>query len=232
MRRTIIVGLAAALAAGLMLLPAGAPARSKHAHKSCPSNARVDRNHDGIPDRWECRHHLSLRVNQAKLDPDHDGLNNRGEFEAGDDPHKADTDNDGVNDGNEHAGTIQSFVADSGSPNTGTLTVALAGGGSVSGKVTSDTKCEVPTSTPTARKSDSGEHGDDHPGDRRHETTPRPGREHHGAEEPDGENNDGDHADGDERACTAADFTAGRKVKEADLKLVNGQAIFKEIELG
>src|SRR3981081_3657854 len=162
MRRMMIVGLAAALAAGLMLMPAGSSARRKHKHKSCPRSARVDRNHDRIPDRWECRHKLSLKVNQAKLEPDPAGLNNRGEFEAGDDPHKADTDNDGVNDGNEHAGTIQSFVADSGSPNTGTLTVALAGGGSVSGKVTSDTKCEVPTSTPTARKSDRGEHGDDH----------------------------------------------------------------------
>ena len=232
MRRMMIVGLAAALAAGLMLMPAGSSARGKHKHKSCPRSARVDRNHDRIPDRWECRHKLSLKVNQAKLDPDHDGLNNRGEFEAGDDPHKADTDNDGVNDGNEHAGTIQSFVADSGSPNTGTLTIALAGGGSVSAKVTSDSRCEVPTTTPTARTSDNGEHGDDHRGDRGHETTPAPGREDNEADEPNGDNNDGDHANEGERPCTAADFTTGRTVNEADLKLADGQAIFKEIELG
>ena len=60
MRRMTIVGLAAALVAGLMLLPAGASARSTH--KSCPRTARVDRNHDRIPDRWECRHNLSLKV--------------------------------------------------------------------------------------------------------------------------------------------------------------------------
>ncbi|MDX6673716.1 MAG: hypothetical protein QOH11_1134, partial [Solirubrobacteraceae bacterium] len=141
MRRMIIVSLAAALAAGLMLLPAGASARSKH--KSCPRSARVDRNHDRIPDRWECRHNLSLQVKQTKRDQDRDGLNNLGEFQAGDDPHRADSDRDGVNDGNEHAGTIQSFVADAGSPNTGTLTITLAGGGTLTGKVTADTECKV-----------------------------------------------------------------------------------------
>ena len=103
MRRMMIVGLAAALAAGLMLLPAGASARGKHKHKSCPRSARVDRNHDRIPDRWECRHNLSLKVKQTRRDPDRDGLNNLGEFQAGDDPHRADSDNDGVRDGNEHA---------------------------------------------------------------------------------------------------------------------------------
>jgi hypothetical protein len=226
MRRMIVVCLTAALAAGLTLLPAGASARSKHKHRSCPSSARVDRNRDRIPDRWECRHRLSLKVKQANRDPDRDGLNNRGEFRAGDDPHRADSDGDGVNDGNEHAGTIQSFVADEGSPNTGTLTIALAGGGSVSGKVTADTRCQVGAddSHQTASASQS-ESGDDHG-----ETTT--GREDHQADEPDGDNHDGDHADEGERACTAADFTPGRAVTEADLKLANSQAIFEEIELG
>jgi hypothetical protein len=230
----MIVGLAAALAAGLMLLPAGASARGKHKHKSCPRSARVDRNHDRIPDRWECRHRLSLTVKQTNRDPDHDGLNNRGEFQAGDDPHRADSDGDGVNDGNEHAGTIQSFVADQGSPNTGTLTIALAGNGTVTGKVTGDTRCQVRTETPTAQTSDNGEQGDDrgddHPGDHSQQTTPS--RDENEGEEPDGDNHDGDHADEGERPCTAADFTQGRAVTEADLKLADGQAIFKEIELG
>src|SRR5213592_922794 len=158
MRRMTIVGLAAALVAGLMLLPAGASARSTH--KSCPRSARVDRNHDRIPDKWECRHHLSLKVKQTRRDPDRDGLNNLGEFKAGDDPHKADTDGDGINDGNEHAGTIQSFVADTGNPNTGTLTIALDGDGTVSGKVTADTECKV-ESPATAKASREGESGDD-----------------------------------------------------------------------
>src|SRR5881394_3109794 len=117
MRRMIILGLTAALAAGLMLLPAGASARSTH--KSCPRSARVDRNHDRIPDRWECRHNLSLKVKQTRRDQDRDGLNNLGEFKAGDDPRDADTDNDGIRDGAEHSGRTQSFVTDQGSPNTG-----------------------------------------------------------------------------------------------------------------
>src|SRR2546421_6428348 len=98
MRRMIVVCLTAALAAGLMLLPAGTSARSKHKHKSCPSSARVDRNRDRIPHRWECRHKLSLKVKQANRDPDHDGLNNRCEVRAGDDPPKADSDGDRAND--------------------------------------------------------------------------------------------------------------------------------------
>ena len=240
MRRMIIVGLATALAAGLMLLPAGASARSKH--KSCPRSARVDRNRDRIPDRWECRHHLSLNVKQTKRDQDRDGLNNLGEFQAGDDPHKADSDNDGVEDGAEHAGTIQSFVADAGSPNTGSLTVALDGGGTVTGRVTGDTECKVPPATPSATASSDGQSGDGHRGSG-DSSTPAPG-DHQGDR---GENSTGESADneqsdgndqnenehqGNDHACTAADLTLGRAVKEAQLKLVSTGAIFAEIKLG
>jgi hypothetical protein len=238
----IVVSLAAALAAGLMLLPAGASARSKHKHKSCPKSARVDRNHDRIPDRWECRHHLSLKVKQTKLDPDHDGLNNQGEFQAGDDPHKADSDNDGVKDGNEHAGTIQSFVADPGSPNTGTLTVALDGGGTVSGKVTADTECKVEPATPTATASSEGDHGSSGDDNSNPGSGPRQDPEGDNHNAPNGDDNgnndqnetDNEHGDGNgsEHACTAADLTTGRTVKEAELKLDSAGATFKELKLG
>jgi hypothetical protein len=220
------IGIAAALAAALMLLPGAAMARSKHHkhHSKCPRSARVDRNHDRIPDRWECRHHLSLKVKQTKRDQDRDGLNNLGEFQAGDDPHRADSDGDGVNDGNEHAGTIQSFVADTGNPNTGTLTIALAGGGTLSGKVTGDTECEVPSPTAAAtRERESGDnHGDSH------------GDDNENVNENEGENNnnhDQDENEG-ERACTAADLTANRVVREAELKITSAGAIFDEIKLG
>ena len=62
-----------------------------------------DRNHDGLPDRWEKQHHLSLQVKQGGRDQDKDGLNNRGEFAAKTDPRDADSDDDGVGDGNEDA---------------------------------------------------------------------------------------------------------------------------------
>src|SRR5690349_19227873 len=96
-----------------------------------------DRNRDHIPDRWEKRHHLSLAVNQARRDQDHDGLNNRGEYKAGLDPRDDDSDNDGVVDGDENAGSIASFT-------DGILTLKLAGGGTLTATVTSETeiKCD------------------------------------------------------------------------------------------
>ncbi len=72
-----------------------------------------------------------LSVNQDRHDQDHDGLNNRGEFQAGDNPRDADTDDDGVRDGAEHTGTITG----SADATTGLLTINLAGGGTVTAKV-------------------------------------------------------------------------------------------------
>jgi hypothetical protein len=103
-----------------------------------PSGAAAkDRNHDRIPDRWERHHHLSLGVNQAHRDQDRDKLGNRGEFLAGDNPRDADSDNDGTEDGDENAGRIDSFNAD-----TGRLVIDLFGGDTLSGQVTADTRFE------------------------------------------------------------------------------------------
>ena len=55
----------------------------------------VDHNHDRIPDRWEKRHDLSLKVKQHRRDQDSDGLKNRGEWRAKLDPRDDDTDDDG-----------------------------------------------------------------------------------------------------------------------------------------
>src|SRR5215204_1739904 len=96
-----------------------------------------DRNDDGIPDRWEKRHHLSLKVDQARRDQDSDGLRNRGEYEAGMDPRDEDTDGDGGGAGDEGAGTITAW-----DPDTGELTIAMFGGDEVTGAVTNDTEIE------------------------------------------------------------------------------------------
>ncbi len=88
--------MATALGAVAVLAVPGAAQAKSHHHPQVR-----DRNHDGLPDKWEKRHHLSLAVKQATRDQDKDGLNNRGEFKADSNPRDADTDNDGVNDGNE-----------------------------------------------------------------------------------------------------------------------------------
>ena len=105
--------------------------------------AAKDRNHDHISDRWEKRHHLSLRVNQAARDQDRDHLNNLGEFKAGDNPRDEDTDNDGVMDGEENAGTITAYDTE-----TGKLTISLFGGDTVSGIVTENTNPLRPREQP------------------------------------------------------------------------------------
>jgi len=148
MRRThwINVVVVAALGALAMLaLPALAAAK--------------DRNHDHIPDRWEKRHHLSLHRNQAHLDQDRDHLTNRAEFLAGDNPRDADTDNDGVMDGEENAGTIQSFDQE-----TGKLTIALFGGDTISGLVTEGTEIECSNHSSASTSSEGDGSSSDHEG--------------------------------------------------------------------
>jgi hypothetical protein len=176
--------------------------------------AAHDRNGDRIPDRWEKRHHLSLKVKQATRDQDGDGLRNRGEWKAGFDPRDADSDDDGTDDGDENAGTIERFDAA-----TGKLTIKLFGGDTISGLVTDDTDIECDDDS--ARSSD---HGDDDPGDDR------------GDDEGD---DDGDHGDGncdrdhgDDEKCGTDALTLGREVEEAELKLANRTATFEEIDLG
>ena len=200
-----------------------------------------DRNHDRIPDRWEKRHKLSLTVNQARHDQDGDHLRNRGEFLAGDNPRDRDSDDDGVMDGSERAGTIASFDAA-----TGRLVIDLFGTDTVAGIVTDETeiKCDDDSSSASVSSEGSGsgeaEPGDDHGGEGEIE----PGDDH-GGEEP-GDDNGGDNSgpgsdnsgpghDGDDdhgdRLCTTAELVPGAVVEEAELRVSNGQATFHEVEL-
>ena len=146
-RRLTTCAAAALGALALLALPGAAAAK--------------DGNHDRIPDRWEKHHHLSTAVNQARRDQDRDHLRNRAEFLAGDNPRDRDSDDDGVMDGKENAGTITSFDAA-----TGKLTIGLFSGDSVSGLVNRKHPDQVrgralrPTSTARAR------HGEEEPGRR------------------------------------------------------------------
>jgi len=61
-----------------------------------------DRNGNLIPDWWEIRWRLSLKVNQARMDADGDGLNNLYEYRSRCSPRLRDTDRDGIRDSAEN----------------------------------------------------------------------------------------------------------------------------------
>src|SRR3954447_13279622 len=150
MYRRLALALVAAAALVAVLLPGAALAK--------------DRNHDRIPDRWERAHHLSLHHNQARRDQDRDGLRNRAEFKAGTNPRRADSDNDGVEDGDENAGTILSF--------DGTVLKITVFGQSdpLVGQVAQDTEieCNDAGDAQMSSQGDDGpgdDQGDDDPGD-------------------------------------------------------------------
>lgn len=209
----------------LLALPGVAAAKAK------------DRNHDHIPDKWEKRHKLSLKVKQTNRDQDHDGLTNLGEFKAGDNPRNPDTNGNGIPDGEENAGTIASFDTE-----TGKLTINLFGGETITGVVNEETEIECgcnhaseeegaissrqedsnPGEEQTGPSGQGEDESDDPPG---HDETPSgasegPGQ---GAEE----SEDGGHSN-----CSTEDLVVGTVVHEAELQLENGVGTFTKIELG
>ena len=210
--RNALIALAALLVLGLV---AAGPASAK------------DRNHDKIPDRWEKRHDLSLKVNQAKRDQDRDQLNNRGEFQTGSDPRDDDSDDDGVEDGDEDGGTISAFDGT-------TLTIDLANGGSITGIVDENTEVECgdeidhdgDNSGPgensgPSENSGSGhrDSGDDDPADEDEDAAD------------DDSSDDSDSEDSEDGDCSVADLAVGVAVHEAEIRVSNGNAVFEEIEL-
>ncbi len=195
-----------------------------------------DRNHDGIPDRWEKRHHLSLRVNQAHRNQDHEGLNNLEEFENGTNPRKADTDGDGLTDGQEvevgdnprsrdsnhdgtpdgqeNAGEVESFEG-------GALTVKLFAGGTIGGMVNESTEIECDHQSGEAQTSEDGQDNqseDQQSGDE--------GQSGEGSGE--AETSDGG---GQAGSCTTANLTKGALVREAELEVGPGGAVFHSVDL-
>jgi hypothetical protein len=170
-----------------------------------------DRNHDRIPDRWETKHHLSLHVKQTRRDQDHDGLNNLGEWKAGTNPRDTDSNDNGIEDGAEHAGTISSFTG-------GVLTIALDGGGTLTGSVADATEIECHGASAS---SDGGPSGDDN-GDQ--------GDDNGDQGDENGDQGDDNGAQG--MACDQSALTKGASVDEAELTARDGAATFRKVELG
>lgn len=200
--------------------------------------AAKDRNHDNIPDKWEKKHNLSLKKNQARKDQDRDGSRNKSEYKARTDPRDADTDDDGVEDGDENSGTIESF-----DPATGTLVVNLSGGDTISGTVDENTEIECGCRGDSVEDGDQGEDiGDD-------TTAARddPEGSDDGPDEDVGDDNSGPGGPGDDEGdddhsgpghdgsegspCTVDDLVAGAAIHEAELKTTPDGLVFTEIEL-
>ena len=244
MSRTIFRSLIALLALALMAAVPMTAAAKRHAHHKSSHARKADRNRDGLPNRWERKNHLSLKVNQAPRDQDRDGANNAAEFAAHTDPHRSDSDDDGVKDGSENAGTVVSFK-------DGVLVIS-SGGLPISGKVTADTeiKCGV-----CGRDGHGDDHGDDHedgPGahashdgwgghgdddgtvgglpEPSHGGLPGDDRSHGGL--PGGSNGGLPPFPGMPRPrCSTDDLKPGAIVREAELKLTAAGAVWDEIKL-
>jgi hypothetical protein len=141
-------------AISMLATPASAPA------------APGDRDRDGLPDRWERNHGLSIHRANANADADRDHVDNRNEFREGTSPTRRDSDRDGRRDGHEDSdGDGLSNTSEDRSGNdprdpdsdddgvgdadehpgvvasfsAGRLTIALAAGGTLSAAVSEDT---------------------------------------------------------------------------------------------
>jgi hypothetical protein len=128
-------------------------------------------------------------------------------------------------------GTVASFDA-----TTGKLAIALTGGETVTGLVTSHTeiRCE---SVAQRRDHGSDDHGgrDNEPGDDNGGHGEEPGDDNGGQFEP-GDDHGGETPAGTpapaEVGCGTSSLIAGATVGEAELRLEGGTAVFEEIELG
>jgi len=236
--RRLTLFISVALALLVFAIPATASAKRSH-HKT--RHAVRDRNHNGIPDRWEHKFH----VHKATADPDRDGVTNIGEFHDGTNPRDADTDNDGVKDGQDDANhdgiedqDEQSGVIDSFDATTGKLTVTLVNGDSLTGTVTSDTEieCEDSTTAPTTTASTrhDGESGDDNSGS----GSTQSGDDNSGqgstnsGDDDQGDDNDDQGENENEGNCSTDALQPTTIVKEAELRLTSAGAVFEKIELG
>jgi hypothetical protein len=181
-----------------------------------------DANRDRIPDRWEKRHGLSIKVKQTARDQDKDGFKNRAEWRAKTDPHDPDSDDDGVDDSEENAGTITAFANDE-------LTITLFDGGTLTGKVGEDTEitCDDPAQAKASHDPGDDDEGDDDRGG-------RDDGDHDHGDRDDDDHGDHDHGDcrgDDDEECGTEALTVGRAVEAAELKISSDGRAWTKLEL-
>jgi hypothetical protein len=156
------------------------------------------------------------------------------------DPRDGDTDGDGVEDGDEGAGTVASFDGTSGQ-----LVIDLFGGDTLTGTVTPDTEIEC-ANDDDVQPDDRGEdHGviDDDNGDDVGDDSAKLARRDHGDDDNSGPSDnsgpghDGadDNDDNDDEAenedCDASALVAGAVIREAEARVTADGLVFEEIEL-
>ncbi len=235
--RTLLALVVLALMAALPVV-ASADRQSGAAKKA----KKADRNRDGLPDRWERRHGLSLRVKQASRDQDRDGSNNAMEYAANTNPRDRDSDDDGVKDGDENVGTVTSFA-------DGVLVIS-SGGLPVSGRVMARTEIRCGTCGRDGHRrhgDDDDRHGfashrggdDDDFEEERHGDDDGPFHEHRGTVGGMPTSGAAPTAGGmptggglpARRTCTVDDLKPGTIVREAELKLTASGPVWDEIKI-
>ena len=182
-------------------------------------------------------------------DRDRDRLTNAAEDATGNDPTDPDTDGDGRKDGAEHAGTVQRLVGD-------VLTIKLATGSVLSGKVTPDTEvsCETEDEHEAGDEADdeaedeAEDDADDEAGleaeaggvalqrrDRESSGSGSSPRDSEDVDEGTDEEDEGDQADDidweeqgdDDDVCGPSELVAGVAVHEAEIE----DGVFEEVEI-
>jgi hypothetical protein len=228
--------------AALLAVPGAAMAKSH------------DRDHDGLPDKWEKRFHLSTHQKSAKGDPDRDGLNNRGEFRSHTNPRKADTNGNGINDANDdqdHDGVDNADEMNEGTNPTDPDTDddGIKDGEEVAGTIVSFTEdpaapgtgvltIKLADNSTISGKVDSTTEIECHPagdgnGAGHDKSGADDGPSHDSGDDHGGapHNGDGHGGGSDDQHCTTADLTAGTAVHEAELHGTGDQAVFEKVDL-
>jgi hypothetical protein len=127
------------------------------------------------------------------------------------------------------AGTVASFT-------NGVLTITLASGSTVSGKVDGRTELECRTPAPSASMADHGQGGgDNNKGDDGDNNGDNDNGDENGRDDG-GPSNQGPSGDGHQNesppGCTTAALVSGAVVHEAELRLTSAGSVWEKVELG